>query len=123
MIMNVSFPDKLPNPVQKRGEFQVVKTPSPLAGRILDCFPKHVWNNPNLKWLVPVSKNGVFELHIFLRLMYGLVSSIPDADERRRHIITEMIWSFAPTPACELVVRRNYLCKAWGKMEDFMGLE
>lgn len=120
--MTISFQDKLPNPVQKVKEFQIVKTPLVLASRILDNYPAHVWQEKDWHWLVPVSKTGVFELGIFVRLMKGLEQAIPDWETRRNWIIKEMIWSFAPTPACELLVRRNYLAKVWNNI-DFSNLE
>src|ERR1700691_4747269 len=108
-----SFHDKLPNPVQKVGEPQIVKTPTALVSRILDAFPIDVWANRYYKWLVPVSKRGVFELGIYIRLMKGLADVIPNHEERKTWIIKNMIWSFCPTVACEYITRRNYLSKVW----------
>lgn len=119
----MSFHDKLPNPIQKIGEQQIVKTPIPLVNRILDSFPIEVWSNKNKRWLVPVSKTGIFELGIYVRLMNGLAASVPNSEERRAWIVREMIWSFTPTRACELMVRRNYLGKVWNSMRDTDALE
>jgi site-specific DNA-methyltransferase (adenine-specific) len=117
-----SFHDKLPNPIQKIGEPQIVKTPELLVSNILDSFPNDIWSNKNKRWLVPVSKTGVFEIGIYNRLMDGLAAIIPDWEERRTWIIKEMIWSFCPTRACEYIVRRNYLGKvcnnlSWQNLE------
>lgn len=114
-----TFHDKLPNPVQKVGEHQVVKTPAVLVERILDIFPSEVWGDKTKKWLVPVSKSGVFELGIYCRLMKGLANIIPDVNDRRKWIVCEMIYSFTPTAACELFVRRNYLGKVWNNMRGY----
>lgn len=119
----LSFHDRLPNPVQKVGENQVVKTPTALVESILDIFPPKIWEDKNLRWINPVSKTGVFELGIYARLMKGLAIAIPDWEERRTWIIKEMIWSLCPTKACELFVRRNYLGKVWDDMAGFMTLE
>src|ERR1700678_1654973 len=119
----LAFHDRLPNPVQKVGEHQVVKTPVALAEKILDIFPAEVWENKDLKWLNPVSKSGVFEYAIYVRLMEGLKTSIPDWKERRDWIVKEMIWSFCPTYACELFTRRYYLSKVWDDMAGFLTLE
>jgi site-specific DNA-methyltransferase (adenine-specific) len=118
-----TFHDRLPNPVQKRGEYQIVKTPVELAERIPNDFPKEVWGKKDKKWLVPVSKTGVFELGIYRRLMMGLAEVIPNWEERRAWIVREMIWSFAHTDACELMVRRNYLGKVWNRMREFDELD
>ena len=117
-----SFQDKLPNPVQKVGENQMVKTPVSLVDCQLDIYPPEVWKDKNQKWLIPCSKTGVYELGIYIRLISGLVEEIPDRDARRRYIVMNMIFSLAPTPACELVIRRNYLGKVWNNT-DFMSLE
>lgn len=121
--MLISFQDKLPNPIQKVGELQVVKTPTVLVGRILDEFPSHVWSDKTKRWLVPVSKTGVFEVGIYRRLMLGLAAEFPNKEDRHRHIIYEMIWSVCPTRACELLVRRNYLGRVWDNIREFEKLE
>jgi site-specific DNA-methyltransferase (adenine-specific) len=117
------FHDKLPNPVQKIGEYQIVKTPVVLVNRMLDGYPAEIYQDKTKKWLVPVSKSGVFELGIYVRLMRGLATAIPNSDERRVWIVKEMIYSFVPTTACELFVRRNYLGKVWNNIIDFEKLE
>lgn len=119
----ISLHDKLPNPIQKIGEYQIVKTPEVLAEQVLDSFPNEVWSKTDKKWLVPVSKTGVFEVSIYGRLMKGLGKAIPNWEERRNWIIREMIWSFVGTPACELIVCRSYLGKAWDSMREFEELE
>jgi site-specific DNA-methyltransferase (adenine-specific) len=118
----ITFHDKLPNPVQKVGEPQIVKTPVDLAERILDGYPASVWKEKDWKWLNPVSKSGVFELGLYKRLMVGLADIIPNKDERREWIVREMIWSFCPTVACELFVRRNYLGKIYNDIGGWVGL-
>jgi site-specific DNA-methyltransferase (adenine-specific) len=118
-----TFFDKLPNPVNLvGGDYEVIKTPTILAYRMVDGFPSHVWSNKNLKWLVPVSKNGVYELRIYMQLMRGLKDVIPNQEERREWIVSNMIYSFALTKACEFLVRRNYLGKVWNDMRNFMSL-
>ena len=59
-----TFHDRLPSPIQRVGEPQIVKTPAALVSRVLDVFPITVWWDKNKRWLVPVSKSGVFELEI-----------------------------------------------------------
>jgi site-specific DNA-methyltransferase (adenine-specific) len=121
--MSLTFHDKLPNPIQKVGEHQIVKTPTALAEQILDVFPKDVWSDKNKKWLFPVSKSGVFQVLSYIRLMNGLKISIPDFDERRSWIIQEMMFSFCPTYSCELFTRRNFLGKVWNDMRGFETLK
>ena len=114
--------DTLLNPVKRVGEHQVVKTPIALANQVLDGFPTDIWKDKGKKWLNPISKNGVFERCIYERLMTGLAAEIPNDDERREWIISEMIWSFSPHESAELMVRLNYLSYAWNDKSDFYAL-
>ena len=59
-----------------------VFTPPELADKVLDLLPEDVWSNPNLKWLDPACKTGVFLRQIAIRLMVGLKDAIPDEAER-----------------------------------------
>lgn len=118
-IANMHLHDQLPNPRFNPGDsFEIVKTPSKLAAKMLAEIPTDVWKDETKKWLMPVSKSGVFELQIFRRLMVGLEGKIPDKDERRDHIVKNMIWSFCPTMA-SFVLSRNYFVEGvYGKREE-----
>lgn len=118
-----SFHDRLPNPIQKVGEHQVIKTPSALVDRILDGFPEDVWSDRAKKWLVPVSKSGIFELGIYERLMAGLAPKITDFEERRNWVVKEMIYSFALTRASDMFIRRYFLGKVWNDIRGWTNLE
>jgi len=75
--------------VKKHG---VVFTPMSLVNEMLDALPKHVWNDPDLRWLEPCVGSGNFAVAIVDRLMVGLAEAIPDKKERRRHILEEMLY-------------------------------
>lgn len=74
---------------------EYIFTPIWVAERCLDTLPKEVWSNPNLKFLNPFSKTGVFEYIIYMRLMEGLKEAYPDVRERRAHILTDQLFSIA----------------------------
>ena len=74
---------------------EYIFTPIWVAERCLDTLPKEVWSNPNLKFLNPFSKTGVFEYIIYIRLMEGLKEVYPDVRERRAHILTDQLFSIA----------------------------
>lgn len=74
---------------------EYIFTPIWVAERCLDTLPKEVWSNPNLKFLNPFSKTGVFEYIIYMRLMEGLKEVYPDVRERRAHILTDQLFSIA----------------------------
>lgn len=84
-----------------------VFTPPALANSILDLLPKEVWENPNLKFLDPSIKSGVFLREAAKRLMDGLQVSIPDEAARREHIFKSMLFGFPITELTALMSRRS----------------
>lgn len=88
-----------------------VFTPRKTAEMMLNSLPEEVWHNPNYKWLNPATKNGIFEREIALRLDEGLKDVIPDKEERRKHILQNMIYSIGLTKFTANVARRTvYYC-------------
>ena len=84
-----------------------VFTPPELADKVLDLLPEEVWSNPNLKWLDPACKTGVFLRQIAVRLMVGLKDTIPDEAERREHIFKKMLYGMPITRLTALMSRRS----------------
>lgn len=72
--------------------FGEVFTPRQLIDEMLDTLPKDIWKNPDLKWLDPAVGIGNFPATILDRLMVGLDSVIPSEDERRKHILENMLY-------------------------------
>lgn len=72
--------------------FGEVFTPRQLIDEMLDTLPEDVWKNPDLKWLDPAVGIGNFPAAILDRLMVGLNSVIPNEDDRRKHILEEMLY-------------------------------
>ncbi len=88
-----------------------VFTPRKTCDMILDSLPEEVWHNPLYKWLNPATKNGIFEREIALRLDKGLENVIADKEERRKHILQNMIFSIGQTKFTSNVARRTlYYC-------------
>lgn len=88
-----------------------VFTPRKTCDMILDSLPEEVWHNPNYKWLNPATKNGIFEREIAIRLDDGLKDIIPDIEQRRKHILQNMIYSIGQTRFTANVARRTvYYC-------------
>lgn len=84
-----------------------VFTPPQVANKILDLLPKEVWSNPELKFLDPVCKTGIFLRECVKRLMIGLESSIPDEEKRREHIFKNMLYGIAITEITSMISRRS----------------
>jgi len=89
-----------------------VFTPPDLANQILDLLPSEVWQNPQIKFLDPVCKSGVFLREIARRLMDGLKTAIPNEDQRRNHIFTKMLFGYAITDLTAQMSRRSVYCSA-----------
>lgn len=87
-----------------------VRTPPWVANAILDLLPEHVWSDPNLRWLDPGSKTGVFPREIAKRLMVGLKDKIPDDQERLEHILKNQVFAVAITELTALMSRRTIYC-------------
>jgi len=69
-----------------------VFTPIPLINEMLDTLPIKVWSNPNLKWLDLANGMGNFMVAIYFRLMKGLKEIIPDEENRKKHILENMLY-------------------------------
>ncbi len=87
-----------------------VFTPPKVANAVLDLLPADVWTNPDLRWLDPGTKTGVFLREITKRLMAGLEEVIPDEDDRLQHILTNMVFGIAITELTSLMSRRTLYC-------------
>ena len=88
-----------------------VFTPRKVVDMMLDSLPDEVWHNKDYKWLNPASKNGIFEREIAIRLNEGLKELIPNEEERKKHILQNMIFSIGLTKFTANVARRTlYYC-------------
>ena len=88
-----------------------VFTPRKTCEMILDNLPEEVWHNPDYKWLNPATKNGIFEREIAIRLNEGLKDVIPNEEERKKHILQNMIYAIGQTRFTAKVARRTlYYC-------------
>ena len=87
-----------------------VFTPPKLANEILDLLPAELWQNPDAKFLDPVSKSGVFLREIAKRLVVGLEQKIPDKQERINHILKNQLYGIAITELTALISRRTVYC-------------
>lgn len=87
-----------------------VFTPPKLVNEMLDLLPPELWCNPNVTFLDPVSKSGVFLREIAKRLMKGLETQIPDKQNRVNHIFTKQLFGIAITELTSLLSRRSVYC-------------
>lgn len=69
-----------------------VITPFSLINNMFDIMPKEIFENPILKWLDPGCGRGNFSIILYFRLLEGLSKKIPNIEERKKHIIKNMIY-------------------------------
>ena len=82
---------------QENGE---VFTPMCLVFEMLDNLDKHyikehgqsIFTELTFKWFDPASGMGNFPVAVYLKLMEGLKLQIPNDDERKKHIIENMLY-------------------------------
>ena len=96
-----------------------VFTPPSIANQILDTVAEawstehdgaDIWSDPNVTFLDPCTKSGVFLREIATRLIQGLESEIPDLQERVEHILTKQLFGIGITKLTSLLARRSLYC-------------
>ncbi|GIV04375.1 MAG: type III restriction endonuclease [Fimbriimonadales bacterium] len=101
-----------------------VFTPPDLANQMLDTLAKawaedhggaSIWENPEVRFLDPCTKSGIFLREITRRLAGGLKDQIPDLQERVDHILTKQVFGIAITELTALLARRSVYCSKHAK--------
>lgn len=96
-----------------------VFTPPELANEMLDALARawadshdgaNIWADPDVTFLDPFSKSGVFPREIVRRLLDGLETTIPDLAERVDHVLTRQVFGIAITQLTALMTRRSLYC-------------
>ena len=85
--------DNLKPKEEEKKKLGAVYTPPSLINDMLDKLPEEIWGNKDLKWLDPAAGIGNFQVFVFQRLMKGLEGVIEDEEERKRHILENMIYT------------------------------
>jgi len=87
-----------------------VFTPPQVANQMLDLLPEEIWHDPNVRFLDPSCKSGVFLREIAKRLNKGLEDQIPDQQKRINHVMKNQLFGIAITELTALVSRRSVYC-------------
>lgn len=87
-----------------------VFTPPKVANAVLDLLPTDIWSDPQVTFLDPGAKTGIFLREVTRRLMLGLESTFPDESERLEHILNKQVWGIATTELTSLISRRTLYC-------------
>jgi hypothetical protein len=75
-----------------KNKYGEVFTPVILINELLDNLPKQLWKRPEYKWLDPCAGRGNFFLLVYFRLMEGLKEVFTNINERKKHILTKMLY-------------------------------
>ena len=96
-----------------------VFTPPEFANQMLDSLEQawaesndgaSIWADPNVTFLDPFTKSGVFLREITRRLTIGLESQISGLEERVDHILTKQVFGVGITRLTALLARRSVYC-------------
>lgn len=96
-----------------------VFTPPELARDMLDKLEMawaanhngaNIWADPNITFLDPFTKSGVFLREITSKLVHGLKGWNPDLEQRVDHILTKQIFGIGVTQLTALLARRSVYC-------------
>ena len=69
---------------------------------------KSIFTEVEFKWFDPAVGIGNFPIILYQRLMKGLVESIKDEEERRKHILEQMIYSSELTPKNVFIYKKIF---------------
>lgn len=87
-----------------------VFTPPEIANQMLDMLPKNIWSDPNVTFLDPACKSGVFLREIAKRLIGGLKDQFSNEQECVDHIFHKQLFGIAITELTSLLSRRSVYC-------------
>ena len=110
----LEFIDSCLKPKQKeKQENGEVFTPMNVVFEMLDQLDKHyilehngksIFMEKEFKWFDPASGMGNFHVGVYMRLMEGLKEEIPDVEERKKHIVENMLYM------SELIKKNVFIC-------------
>ncbi|WP_055084154.1 Eco57I restriction-modification methylase domain-containing protein [Kocuria salsicia] len=99
-----------------------VFTPPEMAGAMLDLLAQRwadahdgadLWADPDVTFLDPFTKSGVFLREITRRLTDGLSRVFPDRTKRVDHILTRQVYGIGITQLTALLARRSVYCSKY----------
>ena len=87
-----NYKQNLTTDKEKKNLYGEIFTPFSLIKKIFDLIPEEAFSDRNKKWLDPGSGTGYFSIFLFCKLNNGLKTLIADDEERKAHIIKNMIY-------------------------------
>lgn len=87
-----SFHQNFIIPKERKIKYSEINTHFSLIEKMMNQLPKELFMNPSLKWLDIGTGYGYYSMVLFKKLFHFLSNSIPNETERKRHILTNMIY-------------------------------
>ena len=109
MVDKLTYKPDILNCIANLSSDEVFTTPD-VVNSILDNLPNKIWSNPNVTFLDPSTKSGVFLREICKRLIKGLENKIPNLNMRLEHILNNQIFGIAITELTALISKRTLYC-------------
>ena len=73
-------------------QYGEINTPFSLISKMLNLIPDNEYKDPYKKWLDPGTGQGYFMIALFFKLFHGLSEVFFDVEERKQHIIENMLY-------------------------------
>ena len=105
-----------------KNNFGIIYTPNNLVDKILNLIPKKYYQDPSNTWLDIGAGCGAFSLNLFSRLLNELSNNILDVEERKDHIIKNMIFMCEIYPPHIEELKSKFGPKANIIEKDFLSL-
>jgi hypothetical protein len=112
--------DNLPIRILEKDHFGEVMSPAILINELLDNLPAHVWTNSENTWLDPAAGSGNFFMAVYVRLLHGLAKKIPSLADRKKHILTKMLFMVEINPYNTKILRKLFGPDANIDTDDFL---
>ena len=90
--MTNNYEEILISDKEKKDKYGEIFTPFSLIKKMYDIIPDKYFKLKDMKWLDPGAGTGHFSIFLLERLNEGLKEEIPNNNERRSHIIKNMIY-------------------------------
>lgn len=103
-------------------KYGVIYTPFSLIEQMFNLFEPSVFTQKDKKWLDPGAGTGYFSIYLFDKLNKGLISVIPNEEERKSHIIENMIYIIEIKESNIIILREIFGQKANIFHIDFLSL-
>lgn len=88
----IEYKQKFTVSKEDKVKYGEIYTPYSLIERIFNLFEPSVFTQKDKKWLDPGAGTGYFSIYLFDKLNKGLQSELPNDEERKSHIIKNMIY-------------------------------